>query len=372
MGSPPRADETASQANREWIELKNAGGAAASIAGWQLEDASGKLDIVLGNAADPAGGGGALIPARGFYLLERGGGPAASGTLPGVDADQGYAGALSNDGDALVLFDRACNAVDRADASSGWLGGDNATKQTLERNADGYGWHTSAAAGGTPKAENSAPPLAAAAAVASSSGGAGSASGANAVAAPASTTTTVTAATTTATATTTTTTTICIVAQATSTAAVSNLVVAEIQIAGGASDNDFVKLFNPTAAAVDVSGWKLRKKSKSGADYSLRVFPDGSAVAPGGYFAWANASGGFGGGMGADVTSTETLAADNSVALFDVSGALVDAVAWGEGAAQYVEGAAYPANPETGQVLKRKSANGAIVDTDNNADDFAL
>jgi hypothetical protein len=76
--------------------------------------------------------------------------------------------------------------------------------------------------------------------------------------------------------------------------------------------------------------------------------------------------------LNADATSTETLAADNSTALFDASGTIVDAVAWGEGADQYVEGAPYPANPDTNQVLKRKFADGGIVDTDNNADDFTL
>ena len=76
--------------------------------------------------------------------------------------------------------------------------------------------------------------------------------------------------------------------------------------------------------------------------------------------------------VGADVSSAETLSANNSVALFDASGTIVDAVAWGTGMNQYVEGAAYPANPTAGQILTRIFQNGMIVDTDNNVTDFVI
>jgi hypothetical protein len=152
-----------------------------------------------------------------------------------------------------------------------------------------------------------------------------------------------------------------------------HLVIAAVQIGSASSSaNDMVKLFNPTARLVDVSGWKLRKKSSSGTDYSLRVFPDGNTIAAGGSFMWANAGDGFGDAMHADVTSTATLAADNSVALLDASGTVVDAVAWGTGTDQFVESIAYPTNPASGQVLERRSIGGAIVDTDNNSTDFVL
>lgn len=391
MGSVPLPGESASKAaNREWIELKNMTDGAVDVSGWQLEDASGKLDVALDS--------GAAIPAHGFYLLERGGGAAASGTLPGVAADGGYSGALSNNGDDLALFTESCGVADRVLAADGWLAGDNTTKQTAERNTDGYGWHTSVAAGGTPRAENSAPPPPPASS--SSQSGGGSAAGVddeevNASSETATTTTSTAASAETEGATSTVaasvTTTICTVVTVTSTAATSTEtteptstasstppagpllpVIAEVQIAGDASDNDFVKIFNPAAGLVDVSGWHLRKRSKSGADYSLRVFPDGSTIAPYGYFVWANSSDGFGGAMGADVTSTETLAADNSAGLLDASGTVVDAVAWGEGADQYVEGNAYPTEPGANEVLKRRFAGGIIIDTGDNATDFVL
>jgi hypothetical protein len=116
----------------------------------------------------------------------------------------------------------------------------------------------------------------------------------------------------------------------------------------------------------------LRKRSQSGADYSLRVIPADMTSEPGQYFAWANSAGGFAASIDANVSSTETLAGDNSVALMDADGNIVDALAWGTGTGQYSEGSPYPDNPAAGQVLVRKMAGGVPADTGNNADDFVL
>jgi len=45
---------------------------------------------------------------------------------------------------------------------------------------------------------------------------------------------------------------------------VSHLVISAIEIAGVVASDDFVKIYNPTQSAVDISGWKLRKKSSTG------------------------------------------------------------------------------------------------------------
>jgi hypothetical protein len=154
--------------------------------------------------------------------------------------------------------------------------------------------------------------------------------------------------------------------------AINHLVIAAVQIVGVAANDDFVKMYNPTPNAVDLSGFKLRKRSSTGTDSSLREFPKGSTIAPGGYFVWASSSNGFAQSIGADASSTGTLAANNSVALFDGSEVQIDAVAWGTGTNQYVEGAPYPDSPPASQVLERKFVTGAVIDTDNNAADFTL
>lgn len=138
---------------------------------------------------------------------------------------------------------------------------------------------------------------------------------------------------------------------------VNHLLIAAIQTGGVAANNDLVKIYNPTDGVVDVSGWKLRKRSQTGTDYSIREFSAGTTVLPRSYLVWANSADGFAESVNADVSSTQTLAADNSVALIDANGKTIDAVAWGAGTGQYGEGTPYPTSPVSGQTLARQSAN---------------
>ncbi|MDO8516101.1 MAG: lamin tail domain-containing protein [bacterium] len=153
----------------------------------------------------------------------------------------------------------------------------------------------------------------------------------------------------------------------------SRLVIAEVQIAGASSSNDIVKLYNPGSASVDIGNWKLRKRTQSGNEYSVRVFPVGSVIPAESYFTWANSGNGYALSVKADVSSGETLAANNSIALEDPSGSIIDALAWGAGHVNpFIEGSVYPANPEVNQVLARKLIGDSIVDTGNNAADFIV
>jgi hypothetical protein len=152
-----------------------------------------------------------------------------------------------------------------------------------------------------------------------------------------------------------------------------HLVIAAAQIAGASSTDDFIKIFNPTGAAIDISGWKLRKRARSGTEYSIRVFAKGSVLQPQESFLWANSANGFASNIGVNTSSTETLAVDNSIALEDTSSTVIDALAWGSGHMNpFVEGVAYPADPTANQILLRKLINGIIQDTDNNAADFLI
>jgi hypothetical protein len=291
-------------------------------------------------------------------------------------------------------MDPQCDVSDYLDASGGWPAGNNTTKQTLERNADGIGWHTSAQPGGTPGAENSAGPVATTTASTApvqilaptsvSTPAPQNATPAEDTSPPSdpdvATSTSVTTSDTQSATTTS--------ADsednsdngasadndtsATTTTAPGHVLIAAVQIAGASSSNDFVKLYNPTAAAIDMSGWKLHKKSSTGTDYSLKVFPAGSVIAAGQSFVWANSEDGFSETVAANVSSTETLAADNSVALMDAAGNIVDAVAWGTGASQYGEGPPYPTSPGANQLLSRRSSDGVMGDTDNNSNDFTI
>lgn len=382
MGSP-------SSSTAEWMEIKNISSAPVALAGWELLDISGKIKISFGANDGTLAPGGLLVLARGSST------PSAT-----VTVGKTYSGDLPNTGDVLALMDPQCNVSDYLDASAGWSAGNNTTKATLERAADGVGWQTSTLPGGTPGAENSmgvpaTPSLAPASTSTSivpvaptatptpqqqppgeqqatsvattSASSVASSAPAPAPDAATSSDSDVSAAAASSTS-----------APASPAATASQIssghvLIAAVQIAGAASENDLVKLFNPTGSPIDMSGWKLHKKSSTGTDYSLKVFPVGSVIAPGGWFVWANSEDGFSTAVSADVSSTETLAADNSVALMDAAGTIVDAVAWGTGTSQYGEGPPYPTSPGANQLLSRRSSGSSgMADTGDNSSDFVL
>jgi len=143
---------TIDSANDEWIELFNISSQAISIEGWILKSIDGTPEIKLKGS----------ISANGFYLLER----TDNSSLSTITADKIYTGAIGNDGEDLLLYDDSGNLIDRADFSSGWIFGNNDTKQTIERvnltswpasndSRSDAGWQTSQDSGGTAKAKNS-------------------------------------------------------------------------------------------------------------------------------------------------------------------------------------------------------------------------
>lgn len=420
---------TPSSSSAEWIELKNMSGASIDLSGWSLLDAAGKIKVAFSD-------GDMIAPGK-FFLLMRGGG--ASFVPPADSPSKTYSGDLANGGVDLALLNAECIVADHIDAGAGWPGGSNAVKATLERDADGNGWHTSAVPGGTPGAENSIGVVAVKFPVSivltGAAGGSvksipsGIVCGTNCIGVFASGThvtftafplsgtsfggwaggpcvgtgacAIVVSATTTFTAE--------FVAPVAATSAVQpsaqndaapvpaasstasdvgesaeipmsstpatngiHVLISAVQIAGASSSNDLVRLYNPIGTAVDLSGWKLHKRSQTGTEYSLKTFPAGSVIAAGATFVWANAAGGFADAMGADVSSTETLSADNSVALIDAAGVVIDAVAWGNGNGQYGEGPPYPANPLASQLLVRMANGGVMADTENNSNDFII
>ena len=139
---------TAISRNNEWIELYNTRTYPINLDGWILKTGDNSLKINLSG----------IVPAKSFYLIKR----ANKKTMSNIKADLVYKGVLSNKGERLMLYDNTGNLIDYIDCSSGWFGGDNKTKQTMERinpflsgnNAEN--WQTSQNPGGTPKAKNSA------------------------------------------------------------------------------------------------------------------------------------------------------------------------------------------------------------------------
>ena len=347
----PSSGTSTNSANDEWLELKNISAQTINVFGWQVMNQKQTIKISLENFN--------LNP-QSILLLER----TDDNSVAGVKADQIYTGAIANTEEALYLFNSGCVLQDKVQANPYWPSGDNSVKKTMERKAD-LTWQTSKEIGGTPRKENSegeASPTggpARNAAHNTAGGGGGAANSAPLEASPPTG-----QAPTTATATTTATT--------TQPAEPTRVVISEIQIANDeATNNDFIELFNQTATQADISGFKLKKKSSTGSEYSIKVLPEASIIPGNGYFLWANSDYTA---IAFDVASSQTLSANNSVALLDANDNIQDQAAWGQGENQFVETTAFPESPEKGTSLARKwiADTNTCTDTNNNQTDFEI
>lgn len=392
----------------EWIELKNISSSTIDLTGWQILSSDGKIKITLNGA----------IESGNFYLLER----TDDDSVLDVKADQIYTGVLDNNGAHIRLFNQNCELVDEIEAFP-WPGGDAATNRTLERmqcfTTSDCGWQTSLAEEGTPKRENSFLNQAttqkfytltvlkagdgegmitsdidgiscgtkceaqypaqtkiiikAIPSVGASWGGwsdkenCGSGNictiylkkdltlTANFIASSR--------------------------LSASSTIdnkkEVDRLVIVEIQITGGPgkTNDDFIKIYNPSDKPFNLKGYRLVKRTKTGSkDYLIKSWTTDTFIPPLSYYIWANSN--FNSpSFAPDTTTASYIAEDNGIAIRrganDV-GEIIDAVGWGAAQNIFVEGSSFPVNPSANQILRRKFIAGQFKDTNNNAEDFEL
>ncbi|MBI4062338.1 lamin tail domain-containing protein [Candidatus Gottesmanbacteria bacterium] len=157
-------------------------------------------------------------------------------------------------------------------------------------------------------------------------------------------------------------------------AVASHIVISEVQVAGTTADDEFVELYNPTGNSVDLTGWRLTRKTSTGTQSNLVGSLSGSIPALG-YFLIAHPD--YDGAVAADMTysaTTSALASNNSVVLYSDAGiTTVDLVGMGGASASET---ATVANPADNGSIERKPGDtdplaGNGDDTDNNADDFA-
>lgn len=169
-----------------------------------------------------------------------------------------------------------------------------------------------------------------------------------------------------------------------------HLVISEVQIRGANANQDFVELYNPTNSSVDLNGWQIQKKTSSGTISSLVLIGSGKSIPAHGFFLWANDQSGFSTTVGADVSNSNNLSENNSIALEDPSDVIIDRVGWGNGNNQFQEGSIFQSNPDVNanQSLERKALStsdstsmavggtdefkGNGFDANDNATDFVL
>lgn len=156
--------------------------------------------------------------------------------------------------------------------------------------------------------------------------------------------------------------------------AASHLIINEIQITGGAgkTSRDFIELYNPTSSKINLKGYRLVKRTKTGTtDTSIKSWTSDAYIQSKGYYLWANSENGWADSLLVDAATTQTISEDNGVALrngVENSGTIIDSVGWGACQNTFIETLPFSQNPGANQSLERNH----FSDTDSNAIDFIL
>lgn len=164
----------------------------------------------------------------------------------------------------------------------------------------------------------------------------------------------------------------------------SHVVISEVQLAGATSFDEFIELYNPTASDVNLTNWKLARRTAGGTE-SILVATISGVIKPRGYFLFS-ANPGYTSSTSADQTystASASLANNNSVILYDDTLSVVDLVGFGTAIASET---AATTNPATGKSKERKANSNSTKarmididaflgngeDTDNNENDFVI
>jgi hypothetical protein len=156
-----------------------------------------------------------------------------------------------------------------------------------------------------------------------------------------------------------------------------NVVFSELGInpPGTETGKEFVELYNPTAASINISGWML--KSKGSPDWNI-TFPSNATIKAYGYYLIGNNISAWGSNVNPDYRYNVTLLNSNyGVRLFNSTGGIVDTVGWGNVLSLngYFETAALADALLDSHTYERRpgyliNGCGNWNDTDNNANDF--
>ncbi len=149
-----------------------------------------------------------------------------------------------------------------------------------------------------------------------------------------------------------------------------HLVISQIQTTGEPATDEFVELYNPTLDEIDLTGWRLTRKTASGGTTENLVGSISGTILAHGFFLISHQD--YNGTPGPDLLySTSADFADNNTIILSQkigtnSYLIIDEV--GLGSAIEREGTAAPNPPHNGSI--RRKSNGQ--DTDDNATDFEI
>lgn len=159
----------------------------------------------------------------------------------------------------------------------------------------------------------------------------------------------------------------------TGTALAPNVVISELRTRGPLGTNDeFVELYNRSASAVDISGWKLQGSTSSGGTTLRATVPASTTLQPGCHYLIVGSA--FSGSVGGNQSLSPAIADDGGVAITDSTDLIMDQVGMSNGSA-YREGTVLtPLTTDVDRGYERLAGSclGSGTDTDNNTADFQL
>ena len=155
-------------------------------------------------------------------------------------------------------------------------------------------------------------------------------------------------------------------------AASTTIVISEFRTRGPVGGNDeFVELFNLSAAAVDIGGWKINASNAGGTTGTRLTIASGTILQPGQHFLAVNrtTSTGYSGSVPGDNPTgyTTGIGDDGGLALLDVADTVIDQVGLSTGSA-YGEGIRLPPFGGTNGDRSNRRADQCLDSDDNEAD----
>jgi hypothetical protein len=152
-----------------------------------------------------------------------------------------------------------------------------------------------------------------------------------------------------------------------------SVVISEIRFVGPLGpDDEFIEIFNPTQNIINISGWKIRRASASGATlYDQVVFPPGTEIQAGQYLLIVNntSPNGYSGTVTGNFFYTDGFATNGGVAITRADNTIVDQVGLGSTTLYYET---ERLSQLTGNIDRGYARVDACEDNNNNSTDFTL